>query len=109
MMRMLARYAWKIAMQGALALAITLPLHAQRTHVLLVVGLSGQPQFKRSFEASAQSARDAAKKEMCNVDILRRCQEAMTIVPIPQRPRSMTRPFDDSRRFAYVCAHFYIN
>lgn len=61
MMRMLARYAWKIAMQGALALAIALPLHAQRTHVLLVVGLSGQPQFKRSFEASAQSARDAAK------------------------------------------------
>ena len=55
------------------------------------------------------TARDAAKKEMCNVDILRRCQEAMTIVPIPQRPRSMTRPFDDSRRFAYVCAHFYIN
>lgn len=61
MMRMLARYARKIAMQGALALAIALPLHAQRTHVLLVVGLSGQPQFKRSFEASAQSARDAAK------------------------------------------------
>ena len=51
----------KIAVQSALALAVTLPLSAQRTHVLLVLGLSGAPQFKRSFEASAQSARDAAK------------------------------------------------
>jgi hypothetical protein len=51
----------KLIVHGALALAIALPLHAQRTHVLLVVGLSGEPQFKRSFEASAQSARDAAR------------------------------------------------
>lgn len=51
----------KIAVQSALALAVTLPLSAQRTHVLLVLGLSGAPQFKRSFEASAQATRDAAK------------------------------------------------
>ena len=51
----------KIAVHSALALALALPLSAQRTHVLLVLGLSGAPQFKRSFEASAQSARDAAK------------------------------------------------
>ncbi len=60
MTRMLTRYARTLAMHGALALAIALPVHAQRTHVLLVIGLSGEPQFKRSFEASAQSARDAA-------------------------------------------------
>ncbi|WP_373068266.1 hypothetical protein [Gemmatimonas sp.] len=49
-----------MALQGALALMVALPLSAQRTHVLLVVGLSGAPQFKRSFEAAAQSARSAA-------------------------------------------------
>ena len=51
----------KLAVHGVLALAVTLPLAAQRTHVLLVIGLSGAPQFKRSFEASAQAAREAAK------------------------------------------------
>ena len=51
----------KLAVHGLLALAVTLPLSAQRTHVLLVIGLSGAPQFKRSFEASAKSAREAAK------------------------------------------------
>ncbi|MEY4956157.1 MAG: hypothetical protein RL409_414 [Gemmatimonadota bacterium] len=61
MMHPITRYARTLAMHGALALAIALPLHAQRTHVLLVIGLSGEPQFKRSFEASAQSARNAAK------------------------------------------------
>ena len=35
------RYTWTLALHGALALALALPLHAQRTHVLLVIGLSG--------------------------------------------------------------------
>ncbi|MEN9591597.1 MAG: hypothetical protein RJA21_49 [Gemmatimonadota bacterium] len=61
MMHPITRYARTLAIHSALALAIALPLHAQRTHVLLVIGLSGEPQFKRSFEASAQSARNAAK------------------------------------------------
>lgn len=57
----ITRYARSLVMHGALALAVALPLHAQRTHVLLVTGLSGAPAFKRAFDASAQSARDAAK------------------------------------------------
>jgi hypothetical protein len=61
MTRSLTRYVRTLATHGALALAVALPLSAQRTHVLLVIGLSGEPQFKRAFEASAQSARDAAK------------------------------------------------
>ena len=51
----------KLAVHGLLALAVTLPLSAQRTHVLKVIGLSGAPQFQRSFEASAKSASEAAK------------------------------------------------
>ena len=61
MPRCMTRALRKLAVHGLLALAVTLPLSAQRTHVLLVIGLSGAPQFKRSFEASAQSAREAAK------------------------------------------------
>ncbi len=56
----MVRIARTLAIHGALALAVALPLRAQRTHVLLVIGLSGAPQFKRSFETSAQSVRDAA-------------------------------------------------
>lgn len=44
------------------ALVTAMPLSAQRTHVLLVVGLSGAPQFKRAFDASAMAARDAARQ-----------------------------------------------
>lgn len=44
------------------ALVAAMPLSAQRTHVLLVVGLSGAPQFKRTFDASAMAARDAARQ-----------------------------------------------
>jgi hypothetical protein len=62
MTRLMAQCARTLALHGAMALAVALPLHAQRTHVLLVSGLSGAPSFKRSFETSAQSARDAAKK-----------------------------------------------
>lgn len=50
-----------MAAQGALALAVALPLHAQRTHMLVIVGLSGEPRFKRTFETAAQSARTAAE------------------------------------------------
>ncbi len=60
LIRWIARHARLMAVHGALALAVALPLSAQRTHVLLVIGLSGAPQFKRSFTAAAQSARDAA-------------------------------------------------
>lgn len=35
--------------------------HAQRTHVLIVAGLSGDPTFKRSFEQIATTVRDAAR------------------------------------------------
>jgi hypothetical protein len=53
------------------------------------------------------TARDAAKKELCDGDILRRCQEAMAIVPIPQRPRSMAQPFDNWRRLARVFVDWF--
>ncbi len=36
------------------------PAGAQRTHVLMVAGLSGEPQFKRSFEQAVKATRDAA-------------------------------------------------
>ena len=57
----MVRIARACAVHAALALMLALPLRAQRTHVLLVVGLSGEPQFKRSFDAAAQAARDAAR------------------------------------------------
>ena len=37
------------------------PLIAQRTHVVIVAGLSGEPAFKRSFETAALAIRDAAR------------------------------------------------
>ena len=49
MMHRIMRYARTLAIHSALALGIALPLHAQRTHVLLVIGLSGEPQFQRAF------------------------------------------------------------
>ena len=55
----LARWVRHIALP-MLLLAVASPLRAQRTHVLLVSGLSGAPQFKRAFDASTQVARDAA-------------------------------------------------
>ena len=58
--KIIVRRALALAVALPLAAPLTAPLQAQRTHVLLVVGLSGEPQFKRSFEASAQAARDAA-------------------------------------------------
>ncbi len=36
-------------------------VHAQRTHVLIVSGLSGDPAFKRSFQQITTTVRDAAR------------------------------------------------
>jgi len=60
MSRRVARTLRTLVLHGALAMVVALPLSAQRTHVLLVVGLSGAPQFKRAFETATQSARHAA-------------------------------------------------
>jgi hypothetical protein len=47
----------------ALGLALALPtvLPAQKTHVLVVAGLSGAPAFKRSFDGAVDAVRGAAK------------------------------------------------
>lgn len=47
-----------------LALSLLLPgaLHAQRTHVLVVAGLSGDPAFRKQFDAAVDIVRDAATK-----------------------------------------------
>ena len=42
------------------AFAPAAPATAQQTHVLLIVGLSGQPQYKERFFGWASSIRDAA-------------------------------------------------
>jgi hypothetical protein len=46
----------------AVALAAS-TAHAQRTHVLIVSGLSGDPAFKRSFAQIATTVRDAARSK----------------------------------------------
>ena len=45
---------------GVLAVG-AMPLGAQRTHVLLVSGLSGDPVYKKSFHQIATTVRDAAR------------------------------------------------
>ncbi len=37
------------------------PLSAQRTHVMVVAGLSGEPAFKKSFDATANAVVEAAR------------------------------------------------
>ncbi len=44
-----------------LAASSAVPLHAQRTHVLIVSGLSGDPVYKKSFNQIATTVRDAAR------------------------------------------------
>lgn len=53
-----------LASLGLLALGASVGAeraHAQRTHVLIVSGLSGDPTFKRSFEQITATIRDAAR------------------------------------------------
>ena len=50
---------WKVAL-AALCIAGA-DARAQRTHVLIVSGLSGDPAFKRSFQQIASTVRDAAR------------------------------------------------
>jgi hypothetical protein len=46
----------------ALALVAT-PLEAQRTHVLIITGLAGEPRFAERFEGAARGIFDAAKAQ----------------------------------------------
>jgi len=53
----------RLALAAAVCLSTirALPLHAQRTHVLIVSGLSGDPVYKTSFQRIATTVRDAAR------------------------------------------------
>ncbi len=56
------RAAWTLLLLAgsALTLALAPPLDAQQTHVLLVVGLSGEATYKDRFQGWATSVREAA-------------------------------------------------
>ena len=62
----MARDGWRCAVLGASACLFASALlptaaSAQRTHVVVVAGLSGEPAFKRSFEVAAGAIREAAR------------------------------------------------
>jgi hypothetical protein len=62
----LGRAPWAPTLLGAaLALALIAPaaLEAQRTHVLIVTGLGGEPRFSRLFEESARAVYDVARAQ----------------------------------------------
>jgi hypothetical protein len=42
--------------------AVAAPAAAQQTHLLVVQGLSGEPQFRRQFDSTTALVRDAARK-----------------------------------------------
>ena len=46
----------------AAAAAIATPVSAQQTHLLVIQGLSGEPQFKRQYDSTTALVRDAARK-----------------------------------------------
>ena len=53
---------WRHGLLAAIALlSVSARVDAQRTHVLVVSGLSGDPAFKRSFEQIAATVKDAAR------------------------------------------------
>ncbi len=52
-----------LALALAAALAWSTPLSAQRTHVVLIAGLSGEPAFKRTFDAAIGALRGAARNK----------------------------------------------
>lgn len=53
---------WRHGLLAAIALlGVSARVDAQRTHVLVVSGLSGDPTFKRSFEQIAATVKDAAR------------------------------------------------
>ncbi len=53
---------WRHGLLAAIALlSASARVDAQRTHVLVVSGLSGDPAFKRSFEQIAATVKDAAR------------------------------------------------
>ncbi|MEQ1692802.1 MAG: hypothetical protein ABMA00_16040 [Gemmatimonas sp.] len=57
------RLAWHTVLAvGALALG-ALRLDAQRTHVLVVAGLSGDPVFRKSFQQIAATVKDVARSK----------------------------------------------
>lgn len=64
---MMTRAVHAMRIRTLLALASVLcvaPIaHAQRTHVLLVEGLSGDPAFKKTFDSAAATIRSAAKSK----------------------------------------------
>ncbi len=56
------RRALLLTLTGGLSLAwVSFPAHAQRTHVLVVSGLSGQPAFHARFETAIRATHDAAR------------------------------------------------
>ncbi len=51
-----------VAAAAAVALlCVSQSLEAQRTHVIVISGLSGEPAFKRTFDAAADAIHDAAR------------------------------------------------
>jgi hypothetical protein len=58
--RSVALLALRVAIAG---LAAPAALAAQRTHVLIVSGLGGEPRFSREFEGSARAIHDAARSQ----------------------------------------------
>lgn len=55
------RFLTRVAIAAMASACAALPAAAQRTHVLIVSGLSGDPAFKRAFQQTATSVRDAAR------------------------------------------------
>ncbi len=52
---------WRLLAAVGLFASSAAPLRAQRTHVLIVSGLSGDPVYKKSFQQIATTVRDAAR------------------------------------------------
>ena len=68
----------------SLSAALAAPVPAQQTHLLVVQGLSGEPQYRRQFDSATALVRDAAKKRWnvadSNITILSETANAATRV-----------------------------
>ncbi|BAH40140.1 MAG TPA: hypothetical protein DGD08_11680 [Gemmatimonas aurantiaca] len=65
------RHASRLWLACAAAITLSLPasvVHAQRTHVLIVAGLSGAPNFKTAFNQAIASTRTAARERWAVAD-----------------------------------------
>ena len=59
----IGRFRASVMAATAFTMLCAAPLTAQRTHVLIVSGLSGDPTFKKSFDAITATVQDAARNK----------------------------------------------